>query len=54
MHPPLGPAVQQTGQHAELPEVVPIEDLTAGALDAAAREIAQEQEGAAAWPIATA
>lgn len=45
---------QQAEQHTELPEVVPIEDLTAGALDAAAREMAQEQEEAASWPTATA
>lgn len=51
---PFGPMTPQPEEHAELPEVVPIEDLTAGALDAAAREMAQEQEGAATWPTATA
>ena len=45
---------QQPDEHTELPEVVPIEDLTAGALDAAAREMAQEQEETATWPTATA
>ena len=54
MHLPLGPVTQQTEEHAELPEVVAIEDLTAGALDAAAREMAQEQGAAATWPTATA
>lgn len=51
---PFGPMTPQPEEHAELPEVVPIEDLTAGALDAAAREMAQEQEETAAWPTATA
>jgi hypothetical protein len=54
MHLPFGPATQAAEEHAELPEVVPIEDLTAGALDAAAREIAEEQEGVSTWPTATA
>ena len=54
MHLPLGPMAQQTEEHAELPELVAIEDLTAGALDAAAREMAHEQDEAAAWPTATA
>jgi hypothetical protein len=54
MHLPFGPVTHQAEEHAELPEVVPIEDLTAGALDAAAQEIAQEQEENATWPTATA
>ena len=54
MHLPFAPATQQPEEHAELPEVVPIEDLTASALDAAAQEIAEEQEETATWPTATA
>lgn len=44
MHMPLG-SIQE---HAELPEVVAIEDLTAGALAAAAQEMAQEPPPTAA------
>ena len=44
MHPPFGSTAQQSDEHVQLPEVVPIEDLTALALDAAAREIAQEAD----------
>lgn len=54
MHLPLAPMAPQPEQHTELPEVVAIEDLTAGALDAAAREMAHEQEESATWPTATA
>lgn len=54
MHLPLGPVTPQIEEHTELPEVVAIEDLTAGALDAAAREMAHEQEESATWPTATA
>lgn len=54
MHLPFGPTPATPEEHAELPEVVPIEDLTAGALDAAAQEIAEEQEETATWPTATA
>ncbi len=42
MHLPFGAATHQVAQHSELPEVVPIEALSASALDAAAREIAEE------------
>jgi len=54
MHLPFVLAAHHPEEHAELPEVVPIEDLTTRALDAAAREIAEEQEEASTWPTATA
>lgn len=54
MHLPVGPATEQPEEHVELPEVVPIEDLTSRALDAAAEEIAHEQEEAAPWQTPTA
>lgn len=54
MHLPFGPVTHQPEQHSELPEVVAIEDLTAGALDAAAQEIAAEQEKTTTWPTTTA
>ncbi|MGH2379536.1 MAG: hypothetical protein ACRDGT_13850 [Candidatus Limnocylindria bacterium] len=47
MHLPVGPATATEAEHGELPEVVPIDDLSPSALDAAAREIDEEQEGAA-------
>jgi hypothetical protein len=53
MHLPFVRAADDAEEH-ELPEVVPIEDLTTRALDAAAREIAEEHEEAAKWPTATA
>lgn len=43
MNLPFGEATHEPEEHLELPEVVPIEDLTARALDAAAREIEREQ-----------
>lgn len=54
MHLPLGHAVHQSEEHLDLPEVVSIEDLTVRALDAAAREIAEEQQEGSTWPTATA
>ena len=54
MHLPFGLATTDPDEHVELPEVVPIEDLTARALDAAAREIEKEQQEDPSWPTATA
>lgn len=42
MHLPFVPAEHHAEEHVELPEVVPIEDLTTRALDAAAQELAEE------------
>jgi hypothetical protein len=54
MHLPFGSTTQESDDRSELPEIVPIEDLSARALDAAAREIAEEHEEAPTWPTATA
>ena len=61
MHLPFGPATGATGEPSELPEVVPIEELSPRALDTAAREIAEEQPAPTGpeekedppWPTAT-
>jgi hypothetical protein len=58
MHVPFGPQTyEEPEEHSELPEVVSIRELSAHAIDEAAREIdAQERKGeeeAPEWPTPT-
>lgn len=55
MHLPFGPATYDTPEeHAELPEIVPIQELSAHAIADAARELAEEQEEEIhTWPTVT-
>jgi hypothetical protein len=58
MHLPFGPPTYTAPEeHAELPEIVPIQELSSRAIDDAAREMAAEpatEEEIEQWPTATA